>query len=167
MRLKPIFCAIVAILSVGSDAFADNMTLKYRAIQAARRMARQEPVGEISSLKNTSFDGIWGGRYLFSPRSSTCSTKLSSFQFRHIFVTQKANGYLATNHDGDFTGRSRDKGRRWEFSKGVSYRGTSAVVVVVYQSLARNGNSAGTGIAVSVRGGCTLSWGGIALRLAR
>ena len=167
MRIKPIFCAVMVIVSIGTDAFADDVTLKYRALQAARRMARYESGNQVTPLKNTTFGGIWGGLYIFSPRSSTCSTKLTSFNFRHVFLTQKGNGYLATNHDGDFTGRSRDKGRRWEFSKGVSYRGAAAVIAVVYQSLARNGASAGTGVAVSVRGGCTLSWGGNALRLAR
>lgn len=170
MRLKPIICAVVVSLTVGTDAFADNVTLKYRALQAARRMARQaipNPTGEVVLLKNTTFDGIWGGRYIYAPQGSTCSTTVSSFDFRHVFLTQKGNAFLSTNHDGDFTGRSRDKGRRWEFAKEVSFRGAPAIIAVVYQNLAKNGNSAATGVGLSIRGGCTVTYVGNAIRFVR
>ena len=167
MKLHHVVVAIAVALSFSFDAVADTSQLRVRALRQARKIARTTPPPEVSAAKNTNFDGVWGGRYVYSSRSSSCGTRLTSFDFRHILVTRGSSGYLSTNHDGDFRGRSRDKGRKWEFVKGVSVGGRPAALVVVYQSLARSGISAGTGVAVSVRGGCLISYGANSIRLAR
>jgi hypothetical protein len=116
-------------------------------------------------MKNTTFDGIWGGRLFADPRS-TCSVP-RSFDFRHRLTTRGGSGYLATNHARDLSGRSRDKGRRWEFVRYDSVGGRRGIVVIVYHSLARSGNSAGVGFGVSLEGSCDAIFGGNAIRLGR
>jgi hypothetical protein len=164
------YCLIVAALlglSFASEAVADDVMLRVRALRAARKMVRAEPGPDVSAKINTNFQGRWGGRYIYSSRGSSCGTRLTSFDFRHVLLSRGASGYLSTNHDGDFTGRSRDRGRKWEFVKGISAGGRPAALAIVYQSLARNGNSASTGAAISISGGCVVSYGANAIRLAR
>lgn len=72
-----------------------------------------------------------------------------------------------TNHAGDFNGRSRDKGRRWEFARNISVGGRPGVLAVVYANLARNGGSAVTGLGLSLSGGCNFVFGANALRQSR
>lgn len=167
MNFRRISCVVVLSFTLCSEVFADDGYLRHRALRAARKMMRSAPAGEIQASGNTNFDGIWGGRYFYVPRASTCGTRLNSFDFRHVFLTKKGDGYLMTNHDGDFTGRSRDKGRRWEFSRNLTVRGVPATIAVVYMSLARNGGSASTGISIAFRGGCVVSYGASAIRLAK
>jgi hypothetical protein len=166
MKAKYFVVAVVVALSLSWEARSDDTQLRTRALRQARRIARTSPAGEVSTMTNTNFAGVWGGRYIYSSRGSTCGTRLTSFQFRHLLLTRGSSGSLSTNHDGDFGGRSRDRGRRWEFAKGISAGGRPGVLVIVYQSLARNGNTAATGAAVSV-GGCTVAYGANAIRLAR
>ena len=163
-------CFVVAVLlglSFVSEAVADEAMLRVRALRAARKMTRTEAVPEVSAKVNTNFQGGWGGRYIYYARGSSCGTRLTSFDFRHVLVNRGASGYLSTNHDGDFTGRSRDRGRKWEFVKGISVGGRPAALAIVYQSLARNGSSASTGLGLSIAGGCLVSYGAKAIRLAR
>lgn len=168
MKIHHILFSLSLSLSLVSEVLADDAMLRVRALRAARKMVRTAPSAEVTTMKkNTTFDGIWGGRYVYSPRSSTCGTRLSSFDFRHVFLTKGGSGYLYTNHDGDFTGRSRDKGRKWEFVKGVTVGGRPAGLAVVYQNLAKNGNSAATGVAIVITGGCTISYGANSVRLAK
>lgn len=167
MNVKHIAVAIVVALSVSWEARSDDSQLRARALRQARRIARSSSAEEVSVMTNTNFAGVWGGRYIYSSRGSTCGTRLTSFDFRHLLLTRGSSGSLSTNHDGDFGGRSRDRGRRWEFAKGISVGGRPAVLAIVYQSLARNGNTAATGAAISVRGGCTVVYVANAIRLAR
>ena len=167
MNIKLIVIAVAVMLPLPCKAESDDALLRVRALREARKMVRSSNQGEVTVLKNTNFSGIWGGRYLFSSRGSNCSTRLSSFDFRHLLTTHGSSGYLATNHDGDFTGRSRDKGRRWEFVKSVTINGRPGALAIVYQNLARNGNSAATGAALSISGGCLFAYGANAIRLAR
>jgi hypothetical protein len=158
--IMKIRCLILALsLSMGfvSECVADEAMLRVRALRAARKMVRTAPSPELTAMKNTNFQRIWGGRYNYSSRGSTCGTTLTSFNFRHVLLTKGGSGFLSTSHDGDFTGRSRDKGRKWEFVKGITAGGRPAALAIIYQSIARNGNSAGTSAAVIVRGGCIVS----------
>jgi len=167
MKVKHVAVAIAVALSLSWEARSDDSQLRARALRHARRMARTSSAGEVSAMSNTNFAGVWGGRYVYSSRGSSCGTRLTSFQFRHLLLTRGASGSLSTNHDGDFGGRSRDRGRRWEFAKGVSVGGRPAVLGIVYQGLARNGNTAATGAAISISGGCDLLYVANAIRLAR
>ena len=167
MRVNHVLLAIAVSFGVCLDAGAQTSQLRVRALRQARKMVKSSPAGEVSALTNTNFDGIWGGRYVYSSSASSCATRLTSFNYRHVLVTNRGSGYLSTNHDGDFTGRSRDRGRRWEFVKGNSVGGRPAALAVVYQSLARNGNTAATAAAVSISGGCLVSYGANSIRLAR
>jgi hypothetical protein len=166
MKLHHVVVAIAVALSFSFDAGADTSQLRVRALRQARKIARTTPQPEVSAAKNTNFDGVWGGRYVYSSGSS-CAQRLSSFNFRHVLVTRGGSGYLSTSHDRDFTGRSRDKGRRWEFVKRFSSGSASGVVAVVYHSLSRNGNSAGSGYVISFNGRCELVYVGNSIRLAR
>jgi hypothetical protein len=166
MKIAQLVVAVVVALSFSFEASADTSQLRVRALRQARKLARTAPPAEVSAAKNTNFDGMWGGRFVYSSRSS-CARRLSSFNFRHLLVTRRGSGYLSTNHDSDFTGRSRDKGRRWEFVKRFSSSGASGVIAVVYHSIARNGNSAGAGYGISFSGGCDLVYVANAIRLAR
>lgn len=167
MKKKYLLCAAILAMNIPGEVFASDAALRVRALRAARSVVRGEPSPELSAKRNTDFQGLWGGRYIFYPGASTCGTSITSINFRHVLSSRGSSGYLATNHAGDFTGRSRDRGRRWEFVKGTSVNGRQAALVVVYQSLARNGSSAGTGISLTVRGGCTYTYVANAIRLAR
>lgn len=167
MKFYRVFAVIVSVLSIVVDADADEGRLKMRALRQARKLVRASSTAEVVTMTNTTFDGVWGGRYVFSSRGSTCTPRLTSFDFNHLLITRGASGYLSTNHDGDFNGRSRDRGRRWEFVKGMYVNGRPAGVAIIYQSLARNGDSAATGAAVSIRGGCVITYLATAVRLAR
>ena len=167
MKMSYLIVAVAVVCSLSWEAVADTAQLRVRALRQARKASRMAPSSEVSAMKNTNFDGVWGGRYLFNSRGSSCGSRLTSFDFRHLLVTRGGSGYLSTNHDGDFNGRSRDKGRKWEFVKSYSSRGQTVALAVVYQSLARNGNSAATGLGVSISGGCVFAFGGNAIRLAR
>lgn len=167
MKIRYFILALSIALSLVPEVLADDDLLRIRALRAARKVARMTTPPEVSAKGNTNFGGIWGGRYVFAPGASNCGSRLSSFQFRHLFGTRGSSGYMNTNHDGEFFGRSRDKGRRWEFGKSVSSGGRRAVVAVVYHSLARNGNSAGTAYVLSISGGCTVTYVANAVRLAR
>ena len=167
MKVSKLVVAVVVAFSFSFEASADMSQLRVRALRQARKLARTAPPAEVSAAKNTNFDGVWGGRYVYSSRSSSCGTRLTSFDFRHLLVTRGSSGYLSTNHDRDFTGRSRDKGRRWEFVKRLSSSGGSGVIAVVYHSIARNGNSAGAGYGISLSTGCDLVYSANAIRLAR
>ncbi len=166
MKLSHLIVAVAVVCSLSWEAVADTSQLRVRALRQARKAARMAPSAEVSAMKNTTFDGIWGGRLFFNSRS-TCANRLNSFDFRHLLLTKGGSGYLSTNHDRDFTGRSRDKGRRWEFVKGASVGGRRAAIAVVYHSLSRNGNSAGAGYGLSIEGVCDAIYAGNAIRLAR
>jgi hypothetical protein len=148
------------------DTVAENASDKLRALRLARHVARAVPSSEVTSQANTNFDGAWAGRYWYSPQNSTCPSNISSIDFRHLLVTRGGSGVLRTNHAGDFNGASRDKGRRWEFTRAVSVGGRPAILAVVYLNLARNGGSAGSAYGVSV-GACRLVFVGNALRQSR
>jgi hypothetical protein len=165
MKLSHLFVAVAVVCSVSWEAVADTSQLRGRALRQARKAARLALSSEVSAMGNTNFDGLWGGR-LFADSRSTCSVP-RSFDFRHRLTTRGGSGYLATNHARDLSGRSRDKGRRWEFVRYDSVGGRRAVVVIVYHSLARNGNSAGVGFGVSIEGSCDAIFGGKAIRLGR
>ncbi|MEY4668115.1 MAG: hypothetical protein RL518_814 [Pseudomonadota bacterium] len=167
MKIRSLIVAATLAIGFVSEGFADDAMLRVKALRAARKMARGAVSSEVSAMKNSNFQGIWGGRYFYAPRNSSCSTRVASFDFRHVFLTKGGAGYLSTNHDGNFNGRSRDKGRRWQFAKGITVGGRPGVLAVVYQSLAKNGNSAATGAAISITGGCIVSYGANAVRLAR
>lgn len=167
MRSSRLVYAVVLLLGLVADASADDELLRGRALRLARKMAGASKSGDVNALKNTNFDGVWGGRYSYSSRLSTCSSSLSGFNFQHVFVTRGGSGFLSTNHDGDFRGRSRDKGRRWEFVKTMTVGGRPAALAVVYSNLARNGNTAGTGVVLSISGGCLITYQGSARRMAR
>ena len=167
MKIRCLILAASLAMGFVSECVADEAMLRVRALRAARKMVRTAPSPELTAMKNTNFQGIWGGRYNYSSRGSTCGTRVTSFNFRHVLLTKGGSGFLGTNHDGDFNGRSRDKGRKWEFIKGLSVGGRPAALAIVYQSLARNGNSAGTGAAISIQGGCIVAYGANAIRMAR
>jgi hypothetical protein len=167
MNLGHLFLATAVVLSLAGEVAADDGHLKLRALRQARKLVRASYSGDVGALRNTTFDGVWGGRYVFSTRGSTCTPRLTSLAFEHVFFTRGSSGYLSTNHDGDFNGRSRDRGRRWEFGKGIYVNGRPAAVAIVYQNLSRNGNSAATGVAISIRGGCMLTYLATAIRVAR
>jgi hypothetical protein len=167
MKYWHFIVASVLAVSVTGRAIADDGLLRMRALRQARKLMRSSPSADVHALKNTTFDGVWGGRYVYHSGGSTCSPRIASFDFRHMLVTKKSSGYLSTNHDGDFTGRSRDKGRRWEFVKGIYIGGRPAGLAIVYQNLARNGKSAATGAAISVQGGCLITYVANSIRLAR
>jgi hypothetical protein len=158
---------IVSLVSFVSNASAETSHDRVRALRLARNMVRQSSSAEVEMLKNKSFDGIWGGRYYYASAASTCPNRIPSFNFRHLLVTHGGSGYLSTNHAGDFTGRSRDKGRRWEFVKSVTISGRPALIGVIYGSLAKNGNTAVTAAAIVLKDACTLAYGSRATRLAR
>ena len=165
--MKNIFCIIALSLaiSVVPEAFADEIPLRVQALRAARKVFRSEGSPEISTKANTNFQGVWGGRYIFYPGGSSCPTNVTSIDFRHALRTRGASGYLATNHAGGLNGRSRDRGRRWEFLRTTSFNGRQAAVLILYQSLARDGRTAGTGMAFTIRGGCTYMYVANAIRL--
>jgi hypothetical protein len=167
MNVKHIAVVIAVVFSLSWEAWAETSQLRVRALRQARKMARSAGSSEVAAFKNTNFDGMWGGRYVYSSRGSSCGTRISSFQFRHLVVTKGSSGYISTNHDGSFNGRSRDKGRRWEFTKGISVNGRPALLAIVYQNLARNGNSAVTAIGINISGGCLVVYGANSVRLAR
>ncbi|MEN9847204.1 MAG: hypothetical protein RIS36_2351 [Pseudomonadota bacterium] len=167
MKINSLVLALSLSMGFVSECVADEAMLRVRALRAARKMVRTAPSSQLTAMKNTNFQGIWGGRYFYTSRGSTCRTRVASFDFRHVLLTKGGSGFLSTNHDGDFTGRSRDKGRKWEFVKGMTIGGRPAALAIVYQSLARNGNSAGTGAAISIQGGCIVAYGANAIRMAR
>ncbi|MFO0417196.1 MAG: hypothetical protein ACK5Y6_07905 [Pseudomonadota bacterium] len=162
-----ILLTVVFTLTSASHALAEYNEQKRQAIRIARRIARTEPTPDVVSMANTNFDGVWAGRYVFSSRVSTCTPRLQSFNFQHVFITRGGRGILSTNHDGDFTGRSRDKGRKWEFSKNITVAGRPAVLAVIYQNLARNGSSAATAIGIQFVGGCSIAYGAAAVRVVK
>jgi hypothetical protein len=165
MKLSHLIVVAAVVCSFSFEAVADTSQLRVRALRQARKVARMAPSAELSAAKNTNFDGVWGGR-LYADSRSTCSVP-RSFDFRHRLTTRGGSGYLATNHARDLTGRSRDKGRRWEFVRADSVGGRRAMVVIIYHSLSRNGNSAGVGFGVSIEGACDALFGGNAIRLGR
>jgi hypothetical protein len=167
MNCKQLVVAVAVALSTPWKAEADDAPLRMRVLRELRKMVRSSPQGDVTVLKNKNFDGIWGGRYFYSPRASTCGSPISSFDFRHLLATRGVAGALSTSHDGNFAGRSRDKGRRWEFGKTIPVNGRSAVILVGYASLARNGNSAATAYGLRTDSGCILTFGANAIRLAR
>ena len=165
MKMSHLIVAVAVVCSLSWEAVADTSQLRVRALRQARKAARMAPSKVVSAMKNTNFDGVWGGR-LYADSRSTCSVP-RSFDFRHRLTTRGGSGYLATNHARDFAGRSRDKGRRWEFVRGDTAGGRRAMVVIIYHSLARNGNSASVGFGVSIEGACDALFGGNAIRLGR
>ena len=169
MSCKQVVIAVVVAVALSTPwrAEAEDALLKMRVFRELRKMTRASSHGEVAALKNKNFDGIWGGRYFYSSRNSTCGSLVSSFDFRHILGTRGGAGALSTSHDGNFAGRSRDKGRRWEFGKTIPVNGRSAVILVGYASLARNGNSAATAYGLRTDSGCILTLGANAIRLAR
>jgi hypothetical protein len=167
MNCKQLVVAVAVALSTPWKAEADDAPLRMRVLRELRKMVRSSPQGDVTVLKNKNFDGIWGGRYFYSPRASTCGSPISSFDFRHLLATRGVAGALATSHDGDFPGRSRDKGRRWDFGKVITVDGRSAGMVIAYGSLARKGNSAATVFGLRANNGCILTFGANAIRLAR
>ena len=167
MNFRLLFLAVSISLSLSVNAYGDDGLLRIRALRVARKVARTAPTPGVTVKKNTNFEGVWGGRYYYASGASTCGTSVSSFDFRHLLVNRGSNGILSTNHAGDFNGRSRDKGRRWEFSKGITVGGRPAAIFVLYQNLSRNGDSAVTGIGFALQGGCVISYGANAVRLAR
>lgn len=166
--MKNLYCIIAAFLAVSvvPEVFADDIPLRAQAIRAARKLIRSQASPELSTKANTNFQGAWGGRYIFYPGGSSCPTNLTSLDFRHVLRTRGSSGYLSTNHAGGLNGRSRDRGRRWEFVRTTSFNGRQAAVLVLYQSLARNGSTAGTGMVLTIRGGCTYMYVANAIRLA-
>jgi len=165
MKIRCFIIAASLVLSLVPEAFADDAALRVRALRAARKLFPSEGIPEVSTKANTNFQGAWGGRYIFYPGGSSCGTSLTSIDFRHVLRSRGASGSLATNHAGGFNGRSRDRGRRWEFVRGTSVNGQQAAVVVLYQNLARSGRSAATGMALTIRGGCTYTYVANAIRL--
>ncbi len=167
MKSARIVCSFGLFFGCFSSASADDGLLRGRALRLARKMAARYQAGDVTALKNTNFDGVWGGRYSYSPRVSTCSPRTLGFNFQHVFLTRKGSGFLSTNHAGDFTGRSRDKGRRWEFVRRLTVGGRPGELAIVYGNLSRDGNTANTIVAIQARGGCLLAYQGTAVRLAR
>jgi hypothetical protein len=167
MSSRPFVCALVLILSFVADASAEDGRLGGRSLRLARKMLRHSQSGDVSVLKNTTFDGVWGGRYSYSSRLSTCSNRVSGFNFQHVFLTRKGSGFLSTNDAGDLTGRSRDKGRRWEFQRRITAGGRPAELAIVYGNLSRNGNTATTIFLLNIQGGCLFGYQATAVRLAR
>jgi hypothetical protein len=164
MKIRYFIIAALLALSLVPEAFANNAALRVRALRAARKLFPSEGAPEVSTKANTNFQGAWGGRYIFYPGGSTCATSVTSIDFRHVLRSRGASGYLATNHAGGFNGRSRDRGRRWEFVRGTSINGRQAALVVFYHNLARNGSTAATGMMLTIRGGCTYGYVANAIR---
>lgn len=166
-RTKALIMVLAGVLSFSAlAALAEESGHTARALRLARRVTGNgEVVNSVLLKKNTNFDGVWSGQYRYTARGSTCSTRLTRFNFEQLFITNGSRGLLSTNHDGDFNGRSRDKGRRWEFVKSVSVGGRPAVLAIVYGNLAKNGQSAATGIAISISGGCRIVWEASARRI--
>jgi hypothetical protein len=162
-----ILLTVVFTFTAASNALAEYNEQKRQAIRIARRVARMEPTPDVVSMANTNFDGVWAGRYAYASGASTCPSRLRSFNFQHVFITRGGRGILSTNHDGDFTGRSRDKGRKWEFAKNITVGGRPAVLAVIYQNLAKNGSSAGTALALILPGGCIVAYGAAAVRVVK
>ncbi len=124
---------------------------------------RRESRGRMNAKVGPNFSGLWGGRY--RKVSERCSTPIDSFNFRHGLNQVGASAYLATNHDGAFSGRSRDRGRRLEFTKTITARnGLRCGIGIVYKDLARNQRSTATGYAIVCANGCGSSFGGYGVR---
>ena len=141
-------------VAISEASFASRMdSPKLNRISRRRVIAKAGP----------NFSGFWGGRYI--KVSETCATTISSFQFRHALNQAGAGAALVTNHDGSFSGRSRDRGRRLEFAKSIRGRnGLQCAIAVIYKDLAKNQRSVGTGYAVVCDNGCRSLFGGNALR---
>jgi hypothetical protein len=66
MKAKYFVVAVVVALSLSWEARSDDTQLRTRALRQARRIARTSPAGEVSTMTNTNFAGVWGGRYIYS-----------------------------------------------------------------------------------------------------
>jgi len=160
---------IMTILSFTAAARAEER-LEQAAIFGAKVASRKfssnsssEPRGRVSAKAGPNFSGLWGGRYI--KVSETCSTPIASFNFRHGLNQAGASAFLATNHDGSFSGRSRDRGRRLEFTKTIRTRnGLQCGIGIVYKDLSKNKRSTATGYAVVCANGCRSAFGGYGLR---
>jgi hypothetical protein len=106
------------------------------------------------------FSGRWAGRYV-KVRDNCGRADIPSFLFRHILRQNGGSASLATSHDGNFSGRSRDRGRRLEFEKPAT---SNCNVAVVYKNLSNNRRVSGTGYAVACSNGCVVSFGANAIR---
>ena len=109
------------------------------------------------------YSARWAGKYIRV--NTTCSTIPTSFLFRHILFQSGAAASLQTSHDGNFSGTSRDKGRRIEFSKQTTYpNGVTCGIAVVYKNLSNNGQVSGNGYAFSCSNGCKAVYGANSIR---
>ncbi len=155
-----------AFSPLGSSAMADTD----RAMKEAKRALRIElmrasgrfgtQAAFVRQAGGPNFSGRWAGRYV--KVGDNCGrANIQSFLFRHILNQNGGSAALATSHDGSFSGRSRDRGRRLEFTKPVTSNCNAAVV---YKNLSNNRRVSGTGYAVACSNGCVASFAANAIR---
>lgn len=128
--------AVVAESPSNEDS-AKNL-LKRRG---AASIADASPRAKIARARasRAPFDGGWNGRLVL--RGSSCPNAFqSSFLFRHIIGTNSRGAVrIETSSDGTLSGRSRDKGRRLEVSRGYrTSNGLNVGVAIQYSNLRRN-----------------------------
>ncbi len=157
-------CAFFSPL--GSSAIADTgiamkeakRALRVELMKASGRFGTQSAF--IRQRGGPNFSGRWAGRYV-KVGDNCRRANIQSFLFRHILNQNGGSASLATSHDGGFSGRSRDRGRRLEFTKPVTSNCSAAVV---YKNLSNNRRVSGTGYAVACSNGCVVSFGANAIR---
>ncbi len=151
---------------LGSSAMADTgiamkeakRALRVELMRASGRFGTQGVF--IRRGGGPNFSGRWAGRYV--KVSDNCGrANIQSFLFRHILSQNGGAASLATSHDGGFSGQSRDRGRRLEFTKPVT---SDCDAAVVYKNLSNNRGVSGTGYAVACTNGCVVSFGANAIR---
>jgi hypothetical protein len=164
--LRAFLLVLPALILFSHAASADTEI----ALKAAKRALREQSIKAMVRSGNTpvlgfqrrgpNFSGRWAGRYVLS--SDNCRrANIQSFLFRHVLAQNGGSASLATSHDGSFSGTSRDRGRRLEFTKRAT---SNCDVAVVYKNLANNQQVSGTGYAVACTNGCVAAYGANAIK---
>jgi hypothetical protein len=176
LRLLALVMTIGAVFGAGycraANADTEGQPSKgqmLRTLQAADSVIGQRTLRRSSTsrkqwnaLSGPNFSGTWYGRY--SLARANCSTNVRTINFTHALYQVGGRAALRTSHDGDFSGQSRDRGRRLEFLKTVRLsNGAVCAVGVVYKDITNDRRAANTGLAASC-GRCTLVWAARAMR---
>jgi len=169
-RVSACLCAVLLAATMSVEFAQADRALVQAAIAEAKfavSIAKSERKDlsqrTVTSKAGPNFSGFWAGRYI--KVSETCASRVSSIDFRHALNQAGGRARLATNHDGNFTGSSRSKGRRLDFGKSVTFsNGVTCGLGLVYRDMARNQRSATTALAAVCNNGCRVAFGGNALR---
>ena len=155
MRLPVIIATIVFAVFTSTTAHSETENTRYQARKALRSIGFWARGKATGSRKIANLTGLWRGTYTLYPEASTCLMKIPEIKIEHIFAQVGASALLGTDNIGEMMGRSRDKGRMWEFSHTILINGRPTVFLVVYQNFIKGRDVALTGLAIKVSGGCT------------